>query len=265
MSDTNANEHQNTPNSNDLEALMAADEAARSQPETDPAAPTGDDPEAPKPPDEGLAPSEDETAKPTPKTPENEAETDLNKRNARLFHEKRAAERQAKSLREQLARLQGTSPPDPDADAQHRIEERAAQIATERGYNDRANAIYNQGIKEFPDFEQSLAGFRDLGGVSPALVEAAEEAGDAHKIIHYLAKNLDEAERVINLKPHQMGAALSKIGAKLSAVPPPKPQSKAPPPIKMVAGRGGGPVDDAHMSIDEYMKREDAKYQRVRR
>jgi hypothetical protein len=262
MAEAVANDRQGTPSGNDLDAKLAADEAGRVQiaePELENKLDEPEIEEVETEPDAKAA--EDETAK-TPEKAENESESDLNKRNARLFHEKREAQRQTKMLQAQLARLQGTAPPDADADTASRIEQRAVELASQKAYNDTANAIYTAGTKDFPDFESALAGFRDLGGVSPQLVEAAHEAGDAHKIIYYLAKNLDEAERIIGLKPHQMGVALSKIGVKLSAPPPPPKQSNAPAPIKPVAGRGGQRQDMMAMSMADYQKSEDAKYGR---
>ena len=254
---TEANVHQNTPSGDDLDARIAADEVARSVPEAlEPASE----------PVEAQSEPEVETAEEEPKV-----EDEIEKRISRLAYEKRTAEKQARELREQLDRLQGKLPALPKDDELDRlVEQRAAELATVKAYNDKANAIYQAGVKDFPDFETKLGGLRDLGGITPQLVEAADEIGDAHKIIHYLARNLDEAEDIVKMPPHRMGAALSKIATKLAA---PKPQSKAPAAIRPVSGRTNGEQSiedsvrgDGNMGpIDVWMAKEDERWATRRR
>lgn len=236
-----ANQHQNTPSIDDLEAQILADEAARHVPDEPPA-------------------KVEEPVEPEPEAEEPKHEdTETEKRIARLAFEAREQRKIAKAATEELARLRGQAPPLPqDQELDARVEARAREIATQQAHNATANAIYQAGVKEFGnDFDKKLALFGEAGiALSPQMIEAAAEAGDAHKIIHYLGRNIDEAERIANLPPHLMGAALAKIAAKPIAV---KQQSKAPAPIKPIAGKAKAELSDEEMEIGEYMRREDEK------
>lgn len=247
-----AGEHINSPSAAELDAQIAADEAARHVPDTEPEAKA--DPE----------PAEVE--------PEVEAEeeikhedTEFEKRIARLAFEAREQRKIAKAATEELARLRGQAPPLPqDQELDARVEARARQIATEQAYNATAQAIYDQGVKEFgTDFDKKLANFGAAGiAISPEFIEAASAAGDAHKIFHYLGRNIDEAERIAGLPPHRMGVELAKIAAKPATV---KAQSKAPAPIKPISGKAKAEQSDDEMDIGEYMRREDEKMWNRRR
>ena len=100
---------------------------------------------------------------------------------------------------------------------------------SQREFDRSANDIYEKGVKEYPDFEQSLSNFKMLGGLQPAVVEAAMETGEAAKVLYELGKNPDEAARIMALPPTKMAVAVAKIAVKPSSAPA---VSKAPPPIK---------------------------------
>lgn len=242
----------------ELEAALAADEAARSQPapETDvtettepTAEPTADNTETAEP----IAEPEDTDGDKTDPEPEN----DFEKRIARLAFEKRQAERKAREQEAELRRLRGEAPAlHRDEQIEQEVERRAAERAAVKAFNDRANAIHQAGVQSYGrDFDAKLAALRDAGlSLSAELVEAADEAGDPARIIHYLGRNIDIAERVMSLPPHRLGAALAKIA--IETTPKPKQHSKAPPPIKPISGKiTHEPPDDA-VSMDEYMRRE---------
>jgi hypothetical protein len=247
-----ANIQQGTPNYDELEAQLKQDEINRLEPVES----TTEEPEEPvEKQDAADAPEQAETkedAKPD--------ESEFEKRISRMAFEKRQAEKNARALQERLDRLEGKAPPLPkDEEVAQLVEQRAAEMAKIAAYNEKANTIYKAGMNEYPDFELKLKDLRELGGISPEFVEAADEAGDAHKIIAYLSRNLDEAERVMQMPPHKMGAALGKIGNRLVALAAAKPQSKAPAPIKPIGGKAKAELSDDNMSIDEFMKREDEK------
>lgn len=145
----------------------------------------------------------------------------------------------------------GEQPNQPARDPVEVAKEQLLQEQAVQSFNDRCNGIYEQGTKDFPDFEQTLTNFRYLGGLPPALVQAAAEAGDAHKILYGLGKNPDEAARILSLPPAAMGAALAKMAAAPAAA---KPVSAAPPPIKPIAGQGRVETDPDKMPIDQWMK-----------
>lgn len=251
-----SNEMQGTPSRDELEAQIKADEAARDAPEEETQVKA-----------EEVTDEVEETEEETQQEEVKAEDTEFEKRIARLAYEKRTAEKQNRILQERLDRLEGKAPAlTKDAEIQEQVERRAAQLTATNAYNSKANEIYQAGLKEYPDFEVKLTGLRELGGVSPELVEAAVEVGDPQKIIYYLSKNLDEAERIVSMKPHQMGAALGRIAAKLAAqVTPPKAVSKVPAPIKPIAGKGKAEQNDETMDIGAYMAKEDERWSHRRR
>jgi hypothetical protein len=243
MSDSPGNENQGTQSADQLEAQIAADEAARNAPE--------------------VAAAPESPAEPEPEPQESEPEeTEFEKRISRLAYEKRQAEKQNRELQAKLDRMDGKAPPLPqDEQVQQEVERRAAELAAAKAFNDRANSIYMDGVNSYPDFEQKLGALREMGGMTMQLVEAVDEVGDPHKLLYWLAKNIDEAERISKLPPHKMGAALAKVANKMN-VPPP--QSKAPAPITPISGNSK--VENWEtMPLDEYMRREDERWANRRR
>jgi hypothetical protein len=144
------------------------------------------------------------------------------------------------------------------------IDQRAKEVADVNAYNDRANEIYKAGKGSFKDFDGDLAQFKEAGlPLSREFVEAADHVGDAHKLIHHLAQNIDEAERIMSLPPHKIGVALAKI--KIEEPKAPVKVSKAPEPIKPINGKAKAELRDEDMPIAEYMKREDERWANRRR
>lgn len=211
---------------------------------------------------ESDALAEDTTEEQEPEVKE-DRDDETTKRIARLAAEARIAKRQLKAAQEENARLRGNAPALPqDAEIERQINERATALQAQKAYNDGCNKIFQDGVKLYPDFEQKVGDInKELGSMPVAFVEAAMEIGDPHKIIHYLGSNLDEAERILALPPHKMGAALAKVAQKTNAAPAPKPVSKAPAPIKPVAGspKSSSSNDPDKMSMDEFVKWQDAQ------
>jgi hypothetical protein len=219
---------------------------------------------------EGDKPAEPEGEKTEPEPDEKPKQTPwFQKRIDDLTREKYEARREAEALREYVSRLSQQQPA-PQEGEQPRaqqpvgdpVEIAKQQIRQEQAvaeFNRTCNDIYDVGTKEFSDFGKAIDNFRMLGGLPPALIEAAVEAGDPHKVLYQLGNNPDEAARVLALPPARMGAALAKIVAKAPA-PTPKAVSAAPAPIKPVAGAGGR--DDGSLRDDlpmaEWIKRHDA-------
>ncbi len=115
------------------------------------------------------------------------------------------------------------------------VESRAAQIAAQREFDRNCNDIYSKGKDAFPDFDDSLKSYANLGGLTPAFIEATMEAGDAHVILQTLAQDMDEASRIMALSPTRQAVALAKVASKLQAAPK---TSSAPPPIRALNGGG---------------------------
>ena len=89
--------------------------------------------------------------------------------------------------------------------------------------------------KDIEDFDETISEIKatdPVANVSASAIDAAEAPG---KILHYLAKNPDEAERIASLSPGKQAREIVRLDEKL-AKPPVKP-SKAPEPIKPVGGK----------------------------
>ena len=250
-------ENMNSPSMTDLEAQIAQDEIDRNNPVEDVT-------EIDDPVEEADSVTEEPVEEPVEET---KSDDDYQKRISRLAYEAREAKKIAKSLKEEVERLRGNAPPLPKDEQYSRDVEAAANQQSQRQtIHNESVKILSDGKAQYKDFESTLS---ELGRneviITDQMVEAALEAGDAHKIFYYLGKNVDEAERITSLSPQRMGAAMAKIANRVNQ-PAPKPLSKLPPPITPIAGRGRAEVADDKMSIEEYMRKEDARmYDRKRR
>lgn len=202
-------------------------------------------------------------AQETPPEPDPDAEerTKAQKRIDRLTREKWEARRETAALSARLSEIerQQQATRDPNAplspqDFQRAVEQRATEQRQQETFNAQCDEVFDAGTKEFPDFEASLGNFRTLGGLSPALIEAAIETDAAAKVLHYLGKNLEEAETILKLSPARMGAAVAKLASKVSAAPPPKPVTKAPAPIKPLASTSTVSDDQEPKDPDAWTK-----------
>lgn len=206
------------------------------------------------------AESEEQTETQEEQPQEQPQEDEGAKRLARLAHEAREAKKLARQLKTELDALKEGRPAEPtDAEMERKIEERAKQKAAEKEFVDMCNTIYDQGVKDFGkrEWDDTIKALQDQTGtnIPYAIVEAANEAGNAHKIFKYLADNPDIYDDLLHVGVHRMGAKLAKLSSKLEA--PTKQVSKAPPPIKPVAGATKAEPNWETMPIEEYMKLRD--------
>lgn len=139
-----------------------------------------------------------------------------------------------------------------------------SEAAAKQRFDDLCNDIYQQGEDEFGNYAGAIQNFSKIGGLSPVLVEAAAEIGDAHKIIHALAEDLDEAARLAELPPIRMAAALAKYAGKIKKTAAPR-VSAAPPPITPVTGTVAPSVDPEKMSPQEWRAWREAELAKKRR
>lgn len=148
----------------------------------------------------------------------------------------------------------GTAPapavPQSPADIDRLVNDRAAQIAAKSAFDEACNTAYEAGKSEFKDFEEAVGTLGAVGALgNQSFLEAATGLPDAHKVLHHLGKNPDDAVRISTLPPIAMAAELGRLSASLGAPKPPPPVSKAPDPIVPVVG-GSVRVDGAPTSDD---------------
>lgn len=194
-----------------------------------------------------------------PEQPEEEAPKPKHKpwfqeRIDQLTREKHEERRRAEALEARL-KQSGDLTPEATPDS-NLVEQKAQEIVRQRQFDEKCNAVYSSGATDFPDFDDKLANFRLLGGLPPTVLEAVTELPDAHKVLHALGSNMDEAARIFNLPPVPMAVALAKLSG---AAPKAKPVSSAPPPIRPIDGTPTGSPDPDKMSVDEWVKWREAE------
>jgi len=121
------------------------------------------------------------------------------------------------------------------------VHKEATRLAQESSFNNRCNDIFEEAVSKMPTFAEDINTLNTIGLVANKdLFDSVVESDVAADILIYLADNLEEAERLINLPSRSMYRELAKLEVKLSDTPAPakKPVSKAPTPIKPVASRG---------------------------
>ena len=112
-----------------------------------------------------------------------------------------------------------------------------------------------ESAKDIEDFDEVMANIKPddpVANISAAAVEAADQPG---KVLHYLAKNPDEAERIASLPVGKQAREIVRLEEKL-AKPPVKP-SNAPEPIKPVGGGKsavGDEMPDAKTQPEKWLK-----------
>lgn len=158
-------------------------------------------------------------------------------------------------------------PPPPAALSQADVERRAAELAlaqrSAERFNDAAQEIVTKGRSEFKDFDQTLGNFAALGGLNSdagrQMLQAAVETGQGHKVLHHLAQNLDEAQRVLGMSPTKMAIELDRM---VRTAPPAR--SKAPEPIEPITGRVATATDELRDedSLSDWIRKREAQVKR---
>jgi len=259
------------PSPDAFEAAIAAEDAARftppaPEPPTPPQSPEPPEPPEPpapeaKPPQSSEPPEPGEPGEPAPEDDDEEAS--VAHRIKRAHIEAREAKRRAKLLEQELAVLRGQRTETRDETVTREAQQLAEQIAAQTRFIKDCDVVAAAGRKTYPDFDSSMAALWEAtGGINVNLIEAAIEAGDAHKTLRYLGRNPDEAERIGALPLARQGAALAKLATTLATAKP-KPVSKAPPPITPPSGGATSadvaPVDPEKMSMAQFAKWSDAE------
>lgn len=111
--------------------------------------------------------------------------------------------------------------------------ERSAQSEQEKQREAFRKAM-KESAKDIADFDEVMSEIKATDPVAQINAHAIEAADAPGKILHHLAKNPDEAERIASLSPGKQAREIVRLEEKL-AKPPVKP-SKAPEPIEPVGG-----------------------------
>lgn len=186
---------------------------------------------------------------------------------AKNHQERQRAEALQKQTEELLSELAtARSKGDGDKEGLSRVEiDRLAAIKAEEIANnklnkargdDLADRVWNDGLKEFPDFAESISTLRNSFGerfdnVAPMIIEALEKH-NPHRVLHHLGENLDEAARILSLSPAKQLVELTRLESSLGKQE--KPISKVPAPPKTIDGKGKAEsrLDDPKLSMEEF-------------
>jgi len=135
---------------------------------------------------------------------------------------------------------------------EERIRQAAQKLNAEQSFNARCNSVFDTGKAELPGFEESV---KNLGmlGIPHDFIAGVVGLDDAHKVLHALGSNPDEAIRILSLPPLQQGRELERIASKAPARVT-KPVSNAPEPInsRIDTGAPSGKSLE-NMSMDEFI------------
>jgi hypothetical protein len=196
------------------------------------------------------------------------------------------AEREREALRTQLARFNGQqqgqvpqdNAPQQPVQTPQDIERIIAEREEGRQFNERSNAVFAEGVASNPDFAAKINDLGQIGVEQPKYVEFLKDVitlPNSAAVLYTLASDLDHAAHVLSLPPRQQAMALATISASLAAgagtpqqavqatTPPPAVTiSRAPAPVKPIAGRSSastGDVFDTKQPMDAWVKAFDKK------
>lgn len=144
---------------------------------------------------------------------------------------------------------------------QEQVDELVNRRVAQQRFAEEAQKVYDGGKKDFDDFEQVMNTYKTIGGLQPTALQAAMELGNAHKILYTLARDPNEAYRVMQLPPAAQAAALAKISNGLGREKGGK-VSKAKEPVEAVVDGSGGAdnrsdnekLSDSNLSMDEWTR-----------
>lgn len=186
----------------------------------------------------------------------------------KLTAEKYEKAREVENLRAELAAArntgrvaEGAAPeaangaPTTQAEIERLADQKARQITAEQRFNEACNSVYTKGTEEYTDFKDAVATLNMVGVTTPEFLSIVTDMPEAHKILHHLGNNPDDAARIAGLSPTKQAYELARIEASLG-VKKSVPISKAPAPISTIDGRGKAmaALDDPKIPTDKWME-----------
>ena len=224
---------------------------------------------------------ETEQAKPEPTPEEIEArkQQKLQKRFDRLTREKHEARAEADYLRSLLEGNKPVAKDEPasldrenfnsdlewiEAIADYKAEQKLKAVSESQAREQRQKQEQEKALTVAQKADKIFAEAAELGDYdeddfneipfTQSMSEAILDSDISPKIVHYLAANPDQAQKISAMSPTRQAAEIGKLELKLSS-PEPAKKSAAPEPIKPVSGAGKsykGLSDE--MSADEWLR-----------
>jgi len=177
--------------------------------------------------------------------------------------EQKYRERQEKeALRAELEALRSASRPQEDQDLDTLIEQRVKEriyqqeeaVKTQE-FDKACNKVFADGTSEFPDFENKITALSSIG-LDRETLDYIANSGVGHKMLHYLANDLDEADTIMKMPVLRKAEALIKLKDKVSSQK--KKISNTPEPIPAIGGKGGkvsiGNIADDYDAFNKWLE-----------
>ena len=187
-----------------------------------------------------------------------------------------AKDREIENLR-QLAERAGTGKDGKPADAvspqrtqygsKDEFDRAVEQAATQREFAKSTQDIFDAGIKDYQDFQESLNIMTAVGATSDEFAAdlVAVDKANAHKIIHELAQTPEVSKRLAAMSSRQRVAELTKMSLKMqegAGKGGARQVSRAAAPLRALEGSAGTDDNDLgdNVSDDVWSARFDKKY-----
>jgi len=204
----------------------------------------------------------------------------INRQTAKYYAEKKRAEElesRLQAIEQSTQQKQDVEPRledfdyDQDAHTEALVEFRANKRLEEARQADAQQQVHAEQMRrstEFaqkveaaniPDYDEVVGVLIDTFTLPLELVNTIQDLGDqGPKVVHYLGKHLDVAEKIVGMPPTKAGFELARIVNKIeggATKPPPKKTTKAPEPIKPLQSSSGKTSKSfEEMSMEDLMK-----------
>ena len=138
------------------------------------------------------------------------------------------------------------------------VDRRWQEQEVQRNRQQAATGFYEKSreyAKTHSDYDGDLASLDSSVRFRDEVMEAITLSPQGPEVAHYLAKHLDEADRIARLPPHLAAVQLGRIEVQVSTTKP-KPVSNAPSPVSTVGGgsRASQDVNDPQLSQAAWLK-----------
>jgi len=168
--------------------------------------------------------------------------------------EKWEAKRELEQLRRQVMDWQRQQSPQASNDEERGYLRRKEEEKVER-FTEACNRTFQAGKDEYPDFDDAVSNLSRVGASQSGekwrdFLDAVATVSNGHRAYYELAKDPDEAARVMNMSPVGMATKLLELsrgrdaGAQAFNNRSNALSSRAPPPIRPIGGRATPPPAD---------------------
>lgn len=207
---------------------------------------------------EGDAPADTGAAAETTPTEPSDADDPAAKRIGRLTARLAAQSARNLDLEGRLAALERDRTQQPAGDVDPAVErmvnERAEKLAAQRVDQERVASFHDKGKAAFPDWSDRCQALMEMGA-DAEFAKLLVDTDDGARVAAALADEPETMERIAAIRsPTGRALALGRFAASLepaAAAAPPRPVSRAPPPIRPVTG-------SARVAFNEYTASPDA-------